>query len=225
MTQPQKPQPQKPQPPDPAPDPASQPGKAPPRRARARKDPAPKDPASKDPAPKDPAPKDPAPKDPASKDPPLPQELSSPEIVNAITALTSFLRNSSQTRDPQAFSPRQLNIERDFRDLLAGLGRGGSDSPGRLVRPVLSDGLLELGAPLPDEAVSIGCFTRSDRRNREVWRVKVAEATRYPGDPTHLRHEDIVAERVVRLRVFDGSGRRILTGIPKIAPAPSRPPT
>jgi hypothetical protein len=188
------------QPPTPPPDPASKPAKAPPRKATARKPTAPKAP------------------------PPAPAP-SSPDIVNAITALTTFLHKGSQTCDPQAFSPRQLNIERDFRDLLAGLGRGGSDSPGRLVRPVLSDGLLELGAPLPDEAVSIGGFNRSGRRNHEVWRVKVAEATKYPGDPTHLRHEDIVVDRVVRLRVFDASGRRILTGIPKIANTPSRPTT
>ncbi|WP_210587977.1 hypothetical protein [Streptomyces sp. GESEQ-35] len=147
----------------------------------------------------------------------------SPDIVDAITALTTFLRNGSQTRDPQAFSPGQLNIERDFRDLLAGLGRGSSDAPGRIARPVLSDGLLELGAPLPDEAVSIGGFNRIGTEFRQVWRVTVALAAKYPGDPTHLRHKDIVVDRVVRLRVFDENGRRILTGVPKIVNTPSRP--
>ncbi|MFG2730021.1 hypothetical protein [Streptomyces canus] len=181
------------QPPKPTPDPASPPGKSPPRKA------------------------------PASKDPPLPQALSSPDIVNAITALTTFLHKGSQTCDPQAFSPEQLNIERDFRDLLAGLGRRGSDTPGRIVRPVLSDGLLELGEPLPGEAVSIGGFSRIGPRMHEVWRVKVAEATKKPGDPTHLRHKDIVVDRVVRLRVFDQSDRRILTGVPKTTNTPSRP--
>ncbi|MFK4100749.1 hypothetical protein ACI2L1_11865 [Streptomyces sp. NPDC019531] len=92
-----------------------------------------------------------------------------------------------------------------------------------MVRPVLSDGILELGAPLPDEAVSIGGFNHIGTRIGEVWRVKVAEATKNPGDPTHLRHKDIVVDRVVRLRVFDQSERRILTGVPRTPNTPSRP--
>ncbi|MFI0240424.1 hypothetical protein [Streptomyces sp. NPDC016845] len=148
-----------------------------------------------------------------------------PDIADAITALTTFLRNGSQARDPEAFSPAQLNIERDFRDLLTGLGRGSSDPPERMVRPVLSHGLVELGAPLPAEAFSIGGFNRFGRRSNKVWLVKVAEASKSPGDPTHLRHDHIVVDSVVRLRVFDESGRRILTGVPRIAKAkaPSRP--
>lgn len=193
------------QPPTSPPDPQSTPAKALPRKAAARK------PAAS--------------KAPAAKAPPPQPAASSSDVVNAISALTTFLRNGCQTDDPQAFSPAQLNIQRDFRDLLAGLGRGTSDSPGKIVRPVLSNGLLELGAPLPDEAVSIGGFRRNDTKIDRVWRVKVAEATKHPGDPTHLRHKDIVVDRVVRLRVFDASGRRILTGVPKIATTPSRPTT
>lgn len=210
------------------PDPTSLPGKAPRRRASARKAPAPKAPPP-DPDPDPTPPPDPtsppgkalAPKAPA---PPPPPGSSSPDIVNAITALTTFLRNGSQARDPQAFSPGQLNVERDFRDLLAGLGRGTSDSPGRIVRPVLSDGLLALGAPLPDKAVTIGGYShsRKEKRIKKVWLVKVAEATKYPGDQKNLRHKDIVVDHVVRLRVFDEHGRRILTGVPKIAKTPSR---
>ncbi|WP_405639595.1 hypothetical protein [Streptomyces sp. NBC_00019] len=193
------------QPPTPPPDPQPTTAEAPPRKAAARKPATPKAPAAAAPQPQ-----------------PQPAASSS-DVVNAISALTTFLRNGSQKEDPQAFSPAQLNIQRDFRDLLAGLGRGSSDPPGKIVRPVLSNGLLELGAPLPDEAVSIGGFHRTGTKIGPVWRVKVAEATKYPGDPTHLRHKDIVVDRVVRLRAFDASGRRILTGVPKIADTPSRP--
>lgn len=192
------------QPPTSPPDPQSTPAKALPRKAAARK------PAAS--------------KAPAAKAPPPQPAASSSDVVNAISALTTFLRNGCQTDDPQAFSPAQLNIQRDFQDLVAGLGRGTSDSPGRIVRPVLSDGLLELGAPLPDKAVTIGGYShiRNEKRFKEVWLVNVAEATRYPGDQKNLRHKDIVVDHVVRLRVFDEHGRRILTGVPKNASSPSR---
>ncbi|NGO08414.1 hypothetical protein G5C60_12480 [Streptomyces sp. HC44] len=156
--------------------------------------------------------------------PPAPT-LFTPGIVDAITELTAFLRNGSQTQDPQAFSPAQLNIERDFRDLRAGLGRGTSASPGRLVRPELSNGHLKLGAALPPEAYRIGGF---DRVGKKVWLVDVAEAIKASHGRTHLQHPDIVIDRVVRLRVFDDSEprpRRILSGIPKIVGVPPKPGT
>jgi hypothetical protein len=102
--------------------------------------------------------------------------------------------------------------------LVDGLGRGGPDRPGGIVRPELSAGQLVLGAPLPEAAVRIGGYTIG---GRNVWLVKVADATEDPGDPTHLQHEEIVTTRVARLRVFDESGRRILAGVPKIIETPS----
>src|ERR1044072_7245044 len=80
-----------------------------------------------------------------------------PDIVNAINALTAFLRNGSQTPDPQKFDADQQGIERNFRALLTGLGRG--DPPDRMVRSVLWNGHLVLGAALPEEAYEIGGYT------------------------------------------------------------------
>ncbi|WP_405907347.1 hypothetical protein OG742_19945 [Streptomyces sp. NBC_00828] len=92
-----------------------------------------------------------------------------------------------------------------------------------MVRPVLSEGLLTLDVPLPDRAFTIRGFKRVGNGFDQVWLVNVAEATKSPGDPTHLRHKDIVVDHVVQLRVFDESGRRFLTGVPKIPKTPSGP--
>jgi len=131
----------------------------------------------------------------------------SSDLANAIGGLTEFLRHGSQRPDPREFDPEQLRIQRDFRDLLAGLGR---DRPDRLVNPVLSAGRLRLGAPLPAAAQQIGGYMR-DRK--KVWLVDVATVT---GTPTDLQHAKIVTRDVVRLRVFDSSGREILIGVPTI---------
>jgi hypothetical protein len=132
------------------------------------------------------------------------------DVADAINALTTFLRNGSHTPDPEAFNPRQRDIQRDFAELLTGLGRGAR--PGLLVDPVLFDGHLQLGAALPARADSV---VGRGRRRRQIWAVSVAEAAGPPGTPNHLQHQSIKADGVARIWVYDAAGRLILIGFPK----------
>jgi hypothetical protein len=166
----------------------------------------------------------------ASGSPPPPPPGNGPpaaEIVEAIKALTAFLHHGSQQPDPQAFSRPQRNIESDFVDLVAGLGRGPATvRPRRLGPARLYAGYLELDVPLPADADTIGGYAvlrasaAGPARVQEVWLIKVADAVT-SGDRAKLRHQDIVTTGVVRLRVFDASGRRILFGIPTFPQSPS----
>ncbi|MFC5139700.1 hypothetical protein ACFPK1_15775 [Actinomycetospora rhizophila] len=126
-------------------------------------------------------------------------------IEQAITALTTFLRNGRSTSDRRPFTPEQLTIENDFRALVRELGRPRKeDLPGRFEWATLASKRLELTAPLPAGMTEIGGFS-ADRK--KIWRIKVNAATH---DRKVFRHEDITPVGVVRLRAFDGGGERLI---------------